>query len=252
MSDTGISVTPDTLRAKFGEIQVIDEKLDAVSGGADSGKRALANQIAAETSGSWKKDADKVIALFQKNQEDPNLLVGYVTGFIKEINDNFKESIDKFLTEQVEARKNDAPVVSDDEVAGLTTDRKELVEQYKVLRQILEMFGHDVSTIPEPKKRTGSRGKRGPRVLTNFSFSIDGKERTSSQNSLSSIANTVCADLNWKTADLKNWLAEQGLDFQNPEDSWEFTLPNGKVISGVIMEVDEDDVDDTEEEEAEA
>jgi hypothetical protein len=245
MSDTGISVSPDTLRAKFDEIAVIDEKLDSVSGGADSGKRALANQIASETSGSWKKVADNLVASLAKI-EDPNDLTGAVTGLIKSVNDSFKESIDKYLTEQVEARKNDAPAVSDDEVAELSTSRKELVEQYKALRQILEMFGNDVSTIPEPKKRTGSRGKRGPRVLTNFSFSIDGKERTSSQNSLSSIANTVCADLNWKTADLKNWLAEQGLDFQNPEDSWEYTLPNGKVISGVVMEVDDDDVEDTE------
>lgn len=245
MADAGISVTPDTLRAKFDEIDAIDSKLDSVSGGADSGKRALANQIASETSASWKKVADNLVTNLGKI-EDPNDLTGAVTGLIKAVNDSFKESIDKYLTEQVEARKSDAPAVSDSEIDELTSSRKELVDQYKALRQILEMFGNDVSAIPEPKKRTGSRGKRGPRVLTNYSFSVDGKERTSSQNSLSSIANTVCSDLNWKTLDLKNWLGEQGLDFQNPPEEFSYTLPNGKVLSAVAVEVDDDEVDDTE------
>lgn len=242
---TGISVTPETLQSKYDEIFAIDEKLDAASGSESAGKRALANSIASETENSWKKVADNLVSAFEKI-DDPQIRVGAFTGVLKSVQDRFKNEVDEFLAKEVANRSTDQVEISAEELSQMTDARRELVEQYRALRNILEMFGSDVSTIPEPKKRTGARGKRGPRVLTNYDFYVDGEARTASQNSLSSIANTVCKDLGWKTVDLRNFLVEQNIDLENPPAEFSVTLPEpvNKVLKGVKGEPQVDDDDD--------
>lgn len=255
---SGISVTPETLLEKVNEVAAIDEKLDAASGSESAGKRALANSLATEHEGVWKKVADSIVANLSKI-ENPDQQVASFTGVMKSLNDKFKETVDTFLSKEVANRQTETVTLSDEELSSLTTQRKNLVEQAKALKNILEMFGQDVSGIPDIKKRTGSRGKRGPRVLTNYDFFIDGTPRSKSQNTLSSIANTVCADLNWKTQDLKNFIAEKGIDLTNPGDGFEVTLPTDppktlKVVKGEPSaedDEDEEEVDDEAEEETE-
>lgn len=251
MADTGISVSPDTLREKSNAILAIDEILDAASGSESAGKRSLANSLATENEVAWKKVADNLVGGLSKI-EDPAVLAGAFTGVVKAMNDKFKESIDAYLSAEVASRQTDAPAVAPEVLEAKLAERKNLVEQFKALKNILDMFGQDTSDIPDPKKRTGSRGKRGPRVLTNFDFFIDGEARSASQNSLSSIANTVCSGLNWKTSDLRSFLTENGVDLQNPGEGFEVTLPTDppKVLKAVKGEApvadDEDEVEDSE------
>jgi hypothetical protein len=245
---TGISVTPEKLQEKYNEIKELDEQLDAASGSESAGKRALGNQLASEYETQWKKSADNLVNTLQKI-EDPSQKAGVFTGILNHVNSILKEEIDNFLAAEVATRQSEMVPVSAEDLQALTDSRKTNVEQYRALRQILEMFGQDVSTIPEPKKRTGARGKRGPRVLTGFDFAIDGAVRSSSQNNLSSIANTVTSDLNWKTIDLRNFLeeklAETGHSLQNPPvEGFEFTLPNGKVLTATPGEEAPEDEDD--------
>jgi hypothetical protein len=242
----GISVTLDSLRDKYSEIETIDQQLDAASGSESAGKRALVNALVAENENVWKKPADSLVNSLNKI-EDVAIRTAAFHGVVKALNDSFKDQIEEFLAKEVEARKSDAVVVPPEEIETLSTSRKNLVEQYKALRNILEMFGQDVTTVPEPKKRTGARGKRGPRVLQGYNYSIDGKERSASQNSLSSIANTVCSDLGWKTVDLRNFLTEQGIDLTDPPETFSVTLPNNHVLAAVRGEEDEDEVVDEEE-----
>lgn len=240
---TEIAVSPEVLRSKYGEIVVLDEKIAAASGSDSAGKRAIANAIASETTDIWTPVAEQVVAHVQTLSG--NDLVGTFTALVRALNENFREDVDGILSGLVEERSSDVPQVSDEELEDILKQRKVLSDEYKALRNILEMFGQDVSDIPEPKRMTGSRGPRGPRTLSKYDYSIDGEPRSKTQNSLSSIANTVCKDLNWKTKDLREFLVSQGLDLENPGDTWEYTLPNGKVLSAVKSAEDEDSEGET-------
>lgn len=244
MTDTdtsggGISVTPDKLKAKLTEINQIDEQLDAASGSEQAGRRALANQYADQYKTQWVKPAEQITNVL-KNTEDQEEVAAIFYGIVNSLSKEFKTKIDAFLDNQVQENKVDSPKLNDEEIQTLQKERREAVDQYRALRQILEMFGSDVSGIAEPKKMTGSRGKRGPKVLENYVFFIDDKERPGS--SLSILANTVTSDLKWKTNDLRNFLNEKlaefgdGFSLENPpggEDGFEVTLPNGKVFKAV-------------------
>lgn len=248
MSDTasqGISVNVGMLQSKYDEISEIDEKLDAASGNEQAGKRALSNRIAEETKSQWEDPVSNIVSSFNQI-EDLTVLIGAINGLQKLLKDNFGEKTEAYLKEQVEASKKDAPQVSADEVEQLLNNRKDLVNQYRALKNMLDVFGIDSSSVPEPKKMTGSRGKRGPRVLTNYAFSIDGKELSASQNSLSAVANNICKDIagGWKVKDLREFLTAQGIDLTNPPSEFEVTLPNNKVLGAKVVEVDDDDVED--------
>jgi hypothetical protein len=251
----GISVTIDSLKEKSDEILAIDEKLDAASGSEDAGKRALANSLASEYASVWKSPADKMVTSISKI-EDMEQRAAAFTGVVKSLQEAFKKEVDSFLEETVKARQADNPTetLSEDELNSLSESRKTLVEQFRALKNILDMFGQDTSVVPDPKKRTGSRGKRGPRVLTDYDYFIDGVARSKSQNSLSSIANTVCADLGWKTADLRSFLTDKGIDLTNPPAEFEVQLPTDppktfKAVKGEPAASDDDDEEVEEEEE---
>lgn len=262
MTDTatptgGIAVTPDILRQKVEEIAQVDEQLDAASGSEAAGKRALGNALAKEYESDWKQNADNLIAAIQK-VDDPAKLAGIYTGIRDALADNFRTSVDEYLQAEVDSNKENRETVAPEQIAEWTESRKTLMEQYKALRGILELFEQDISGIPEPKKRTGARGPRGPRVLSGFDWFIDGEPRTESQNTLSSIANTVCSPLGWKTADLRNFLSEAGVDLQNPPSEYEIQLPDpvNKKLSWKVRPVSlddaaEEDDDDLEDDEVE-
>jgi hypothetical protein len=257
VSDAGISVTPDKLRAKLAEIEEIDQKLDAASGSEAAGRRALANQLASQYETDWKKPADQITSALNKSEDDPEKVAAIFYGIVNSLTKEFKQQIDAYLDQQVQENKVEQVTLTSEELDKLQKDRKENVDQYRALRQILEMFGQDVSGIAVPKVRTGARGPRGPRVLQGYEFYIDGKLRE--KTSISILANTVTSDLNWKTNDLRNFLneklAETGNSLEDPpEDGFEFELPNGKVFKGVPGEPEsvedadgEDDEDDDDE-----
>jgi alkylated DNA repair dioxygenase AlkB len=196
MADMELQVSPALLKSLYSDISQLDEKIASASGNDSAGKRAIANAIAADTSEDW--------------------------------------DVDEYLTAKAEENKSDAPEVSDEELNTLLATRREKTDQYKSIRNILEMFGSDVSDIPEPKRMTGSRGPRGPRTLSNFDYSVNGEPRSKSQNSLSSIASTVCGPLGWKTKELREYLVSQGLNITEPPETWSYDLPafpDGKVVT---------------------
>lgn len=244
-ADSGLSVDLGMLRSKYDEISTIDEKLAAASGNEAAGKRALANKIAEETSSTWNDTVTEMVNALS-SIDDITALTGAVTGLRSKLNESFSKKIDEHLSKLVSEQKPDeAEKLSAEETESLISNRRALVDQYKALRAMLDLFGFDVDSVPEPKKMTGARGKRGPRVFKNFQFSIDDKELTANQNSLSAIANNMCKDLGWKVKDLHNFLSEQGIDIQNPPDEFEVTLPdpNGKKLSAKKYEVSEEDAE---------
>jgi hypothetical protein len=222
---TGISVTPDILRGVVNEIAQLDEQLDAASGSESAGKRALGNALASENEHLWKQNVDGLIEGISQ-YEDIAVLAGVYSGIKDSLDKAFKAKVDEYLTAEAKMRSDNRPQVSAEQIQEWTDARKKLIEHYKAIKGILDLFEQDTSGIPEPKKRSGARGKRGPRVLTGYDWFVDGEKRTDTQNSLSSIANTVCTPLGWKTADLRSFLEENGINLQTPPEEFEVDLPD--------------------------
>lgn len=246
-----------TAQELFSEIESLDEVIAAASGSTEAGKRAIANQIAAETESEYSKTVSQVVSAITKI-EDEKVQVGLFTALQTALKKNFGEAVETYLNKEVEARKTDTPSVSPEELEKAVTDRKELVNRFKALKNLLDMWGEDTSVLGEIKQWRGPRGpqgKRGPRLPKNLQLSIDGKDRSATQNSLSSIAATVCKgegfESDWSANDLRTWLGEQGFDFENVPATFEYTLPNGKVLAGRLTDDVADDDDDENEDETE-
>jgi hypothetical protein len=243
-----MDVTRDTALDQYREIEKLDEVIQASSGNKDAGKRALANQIASETETEFKKMVDNLVGALNKI-DDVRVLVGATTAIQKAVRENFSENTDKFLSDLVESQQTDAPKVSDEELASIIEKRRELVKIYGAMTQILEMLGQDVSDLPTPKKMSGPRGKqgpRGPRVPKNLQWSVDGKERSATTNTLSSMAATLF-DPPIKTAEFREFLTNAGFDFENIPANFETTLPSGKTLTATLTD-DPDEDDETEDE----
>lgn len=244
-----MDVTKETALEQYAEIEKLDEVIEASSGSSDAGKRALANQIAAETEDQFKKLVENLVNNLNKI-EDVKLLVGATTSITKALKDSYSEKTDKYLADLVEANKKDAPTVSDEELTSIVEKRRELVKIYGAMTQILEMLGQDIKDLPKPKKMTGPRGpqgKRGPRVPSNLQWSVDGKDRAATTNTLSSMAATLF-EPPIKTAEFREFLTTNGFNFENIPATFECKLPSGKVLSGRLTE---DVVEEEEEEETE-
>ena len=264
MTDTvvptgGIELSPEMLRAKVEEIAQLDEQLDAASGSEAAGVRSLGKALSDQYSEAWKPNADKLVETINNFSDEPEKLAGIYKGIVNTLSDTFKTRVDEYLKAEVDANKENRPKVSSEQVAEWTEARKTLMEQYKAIYGILELFEQDVSAIPKPKSRVGARGKRGKQVLRGFDFAIDGVPRTEKQNTLSSIANQVMSPLNWKTPELINFLKENGVDTENPPNEYTIMLPDpvNKELSWKVRPVsladqdegEEDEVDEEEDEE---
>lgn len=252
---TEINISVSALQAIYDQIVEKDEQLAAASGSSEMGKRAYANTLVNEHGEQFEKFVNDIVTPITNVNDQPELLVAVVTMLQNKIKEAFGKPVDEFLTKYVEENKKDQPEVSDAQVEELTKQAKELRKQYAVLRPTLEMFGQDVSTVPEPKKMTGSRGPRGPRTLSSFDYSVDGKPRSETQNSLSSIANTVFKDTPFgNTKALREELARQGLNLQEPADEWSYTVKvddNKSVVISAVKTAEKDEYSKTDDDDEE-
>lgn len=254
-----IVVDVSVLEGTRQEIAELDEQLQAASGSATAGKRSIANEYAERYSETWEPNVTQVEQWLASLDEDE--LVGAYTAINKAIRGKYAETVDKVLEIQFDERKDQAPTFTDAQITEMVDARKEKVKHFRALKELLKMFGQEVDHVADPPKWVGTRGPRGKRVWgKKYRFSIgerdnDGnvinlKERTDSQNSLSSIAATV---MKTETRELQKILADAGIT-DTPPDEGEVDFPdaNGKtrVLRWVKTEVaeveDEEDEDDDE------
>lgn len=241
----GISVSVDTLKEKYNEIAEIDEQLAAASGSTTRGKRAIANQLITEYEGTFGDKVEAVVKTFADFDDD--VLAAAVYSLKKAVKDELEERVDDFLEAKVAETQEETPELSEDEVSGLVDTRKERYQEYKAVKEILEMFGEDISGVPEPKSMRGARGPRGPRALSKYQYSLDGEALPSSRNTIASIASENGFE---KAKDLRDFLKEQEIDTSNPPVEWEVELPNGVTLSASKKEefITEEDEEEEEEE----
>lgn len=251
-----IDTSPEKALEIFAEIERLEGVIDAASGSPDAGKRKIGNELAEANKDSYAKSLENLVSGLT-NIEDPAVKAGVYTGLVTGLREALGKEVDEYLTKEADSRKTDSPEVSADELTAAVAARKEQVDIFKAMKALIGMFDEEAANaLPEPKRMTGPRGpqgERGPRWPKNLQFAIDGKDRSATQNSLSSIFATVvkgsegCESLT-STKDFKEFLAEKGVTAENVPNTFEVELPNGKTLSGRLTD---DVVEDEEEEEEE-
>ena len=169
---------------------------------------------------------------------DAPVLAGLLDRLEDSLKDKFKTTIDAFIDERVKSQASDSSV----DVGALREARKAKVEGFRALKTILDTFGIDTETVPEPKRAAGRPAGGGSSAKSGknkegYQYTMDGKPRPPSQNSFSSLAyysTEGCAGTaekpeRWGVAQLKSFLEQQGVKF-GQDDSWDVELPNGKKI----------------------
>ena len=230
-----------------------DIKLDEGAGNKSTGKRSVKNRLAESSPVA----VDALLDFFEQLKE-PATRAGAIIKFEKALSEKFGQEVEKFVDSQVTPADN--AKLSDTELTQLETERREVVKKFHAMMDVwkLIMPSDDVSDIPVPKKRTGSRGPRGPRAISSYQWTVNGTDLAAKDNSLAYIASLVDG---WKVKDLREFAIktlstpETEFSFKTPPESFSFTLPNGTSVSAAKMvkaEADDDSEDDNDEDDATA
>jgi gamma-glutamylcysteine synthetase len=225
------------------QIDKIDEVLDSQTNQKTAGKRTIVNQLIEKSEQTWKPVGSQLVE--QLKGADIDTQIGIYYGLVRHLNNEFQ----KALSEAVEAKVADIPdtpanAIPEEELKSLSSIRSELYAKVKTLVEMNDTFGAGAD-MHMPKRRTGARGKRGPRAITAYTWEIDGQ----SFDKLKDVAEVY--DQYEKTADLTKAMREAKIDLKNPEERIEFTLPDGKILVGTkdpdkVATEDSDDDGDTE------
>lgn len=230
-----------------------DIKLDEGAGSKSTGKRSVKNRLAEAS-----PVAVEALLDFFAQLNEPAMRAGAIIKFEKALQDKYGQEVEKFVDSQVTPADN--AKLSDAELTQLETERREVVKKFHAMMDVWKLINptDDVSDIPVPKKRTGSRGPRGPRAISGYQWTVNGTDLAAKDNSLQYIASLVEG---WKVKDLREFASktlstpEAEFTFKTPPETFSLTLPNGISLSAAKMaksEADEDGEDDNDEDDATA
>lgn len=224
------------------EIAGIDEKLDSLTDVKAAGKRTKINEFIKNTEGSWQKVVEDFTS--QLSNAPDEVKIGIYFGITRGLDSAFRVQVNETLDKIIESMPPAAPLISVEEAPGLSKVRTDLYSKVKAVINLAEQFGEDASMVM-PRKRTGSKGPRGKRALSFFSWFVDATPYSKLSD--------VVADYDQydKVSNLTAAMREAELDLRNPPDRIEFTLPDGKTLIGLNGNVDEDVEDEEEEDDSE-
>lgn len=249
MSDQQITLSLSNLTGLADQIGEIDTVLDSLSGAQSAGKRAVINRLVKEVQENIEAVLSKLDEQVFATIDNDDTFVGMYSGILRGLESKYQAHQDEVLESKAEEIKAETPDLSEDQIKEMTENRKELVMRFKATKEIFRTFGMPgVDTVPDPKKRTGSRGPRGPRAITQFTWEVDGVRQSPDKDSLTGVASENGYE---NSKALRDALREAGIDLKNPEDKIEFTLSNGKSLVG-IKTVDEDDDEDEDDEDSDS
>jgi hypothetical protein len=221
----------------FSSITEIDEKLDSLSDGKTAGKRSLINGYITATVDNHEKIVTQFVD--QLNNLPDEVMVGIYYGIVRGLEKNFAERASTFVDDQVKNIPQPTPLIAADEVPAFSKLRSDIYQKLKAIKNLAETFGEG-EDWDMPKKRTGSKGPRGKRALSFFTWEIDDKK-------FDKLAEVVdLYDQYDKVSDLTAAMRAADLNLRNPEGNLEFTLPDGKILVGINGAEDVDDDSDEE------
>lgn len=242
-------VSRESLLENLRQINDIDERVNAAAGNKSAGRRAIANQLATQYSQVANPVSDQLSKFL--DGLDQETLAGVFTKLIEDVKNQFAKSVDTFLDTKVETLPT-APPLSSEEAAELSDRRKTLVITHNALRTVLEMFHTEVSDIPEPKKRTGATGVRGPRPSSLIDWEIDDEDFKGKIAAVAEKLDFPGENLRNKAKAIRVWIEEnvkdaegKAIDMSNPPARMSFVAPNGATVVGTYdtaaVEADTDD-----------
>lgn len=219
-------------------IKALDEKLDSRDGGSTLLRSKIINDNIASTEANWTNVSNNIIGQLASAPED--VQIGFYFGLVRSLDKAYGDVAKKFVDAKVEAAPKLEPLIREDEVPAITEQRKEVYTKIKAVINMAETFGDDSFTEMEnPRRRGGApKGKRGPRAITYFTWTIDDKEYKTLKDVLEDLP------VYDKVSELTKAIRATGVNLTVPPAKIEFTLPNGKVLVGINNAVDDGDDDD--------
>lgn len=256
-----VEINKGMLLERKTKIDELDEILDSVQGGASAGKRAVTNALVKETEEGWTKVVAEVKQYLAKYENDPDAFAGIFAGVRQNLlNDKeLNEKFDAVLDTKSEEIKAATPNYTEDELKSYDEERRDEVKKFKQIKELLSLFSVDVSDVEDPKRRTGARGKRGPRMISLYTWTVDGTRMPAKEDSLAGVASAneyesvkeLREALNEFLAKIEVPEKTEKFSTKNPPDEIDFTMKNGKLLHGekpaeVPVEDEDDDEDDEE------
>jgi len=233
--DLGASYT-----TSMAAIAKIDEQLDALSDAKGAGKRAHVNTLVTAQADNVKQLTESLTN--KLNEAQPEVVVGFVTGLLRSLKSAFDPTINTYVENWAkENLSDDAPTatMSDEEIKSLEAERSEAYKMVKTLHelaiqlQVVEDEEEADRVFPLARKRTGSRGSRGPQVWSLYIYSLN-DEPVDDETSLTEIAKANGYE---KRKELTDFIASQMGEGWKPGKDFSVTLPNGKVLEGESVNV---------------
>lgn len=231
-----ISVSLDQLEEIAKAITEIDTQITAASGSEAQVRKGIAQGLASENAEQVDGIVGQVLSQFE------TLDVPVLAGLLDRLEDSLKEKFNERINTYIDERVKASGTGSDVDVAALREARKAKVESFRALKTILDTFGVETESVPEPKRAAGrpagsGGGSKSGKNKEGYQYSMDGKDRPPSQNSFSSLAYYAtegCAGTEdkperWGAQQLKDFLKANGVNF-GQDETFEVKLPNGRVI----------------------
>lgn len=244
---TTIQISAEELSGLAEQIAKLDTKIASASGSDTAARKAFIEELI--TKNADRVDGTVTGLIEQLAEVDIAVLVGLVTRLEERMKAELTPKVDAYV--DVEFPKTQTG--TKEEVGALREARKELLTQFKALREVLNTFKIDTSGIPDPKRSGGGRpsgsgGGKGSKTGENkegYRYLIDGKGRPPSQNSFSSLAFYATIGVpaavkdgtdreRWGAPELKDFLVKAGIKF-GEDDTWEAKLPNDRVVAARRM-----------------
>lgn len=239
-----------------GMIDEIDVKLDSLLDPASTNK----NRIISERVEAHKHTSDKAIENIVTQLENSPIdqKIGIYYGLIRGLDSAYKELVTKAVDELVANQPKVEPLITEEQAKELMGVRTDLAGKVKSLIEMATLFGN-AEGFREPKKRTGKQGKRGPRALSFYTFSVGEKEykdlgevaeaysqfyskaaeitaaMRGDKQKRDKNTNELVFDDKGKPVMVRGVAGEDNpgfIDTSDPADTFSFTLPNGDVLVG--------------------
>jgi len=243
MSDVAVEAPkslPEIHQELMEVITDIDTKLDSLTDSETAGKRKVGNDLVEAATATFNPVVEQLVPQIQGMDE--NVQAGVYLGLVRALRTAFGESVDKLIASIAETMPKPEPLVTEEEAKVLSKTRSELYQKAKSVVDLAQQFGNQ--TLEMPKMRRGSRGKRGPRALSFYTWAINGEEVPDEKNNVKGVSEILgfakAAEFTKALRDGRENEQEK-IDTTNPPDEFNWTHPDGRIVNAKREEDDDDE-----------